>query len=71
MQCGKLAVPLDYGKPDGETLDLALIRIPATGPRPAHRLPGVQLRRARRVGRRHDWRRRPRRSARSARATTW
>ncbi|MEU4327609.1 alpha/beta hydrolase [Nonomuraea dietziae] len=32
MQCGKLAVPLDYGKPDGETLDLALIRIPATGP---------------------------------------
>ncbi|GAA2412510.1 alpha/beta hydrolase [Nonomuraea africana] len=32
MQCGKLAVPLDYGKPDGETIDLALIRVPATGP---------------------------------------
>ncbi len=32
LQCGKLAVPLDYAKPDGETIDLALIRIPAKGP---------------------------------------
>ncbi|WP_327090751.1 alpha/beta hydrolase [Nonomuraea sp. NBC_01738] len=28
--CGKLKVPLDYAKPDGETIDLALIKIAAT-----------------------------------------
>ncbi|MFI6295786.1 alpha/beta hydrolase [Nonomuraea sp. NPDC050790] len=33
MECGRLAVPLDYAKPDGEKLDLALIRIKATGDR--------------------------------------
>ncbi|MET9336526.1 alpha/beta fold hydrolase [Nonomuraea sp. NPDC003804] len=32
LQCGKLRVPLDYTKPGGETVDLAMIRIPATGP---------------------------------------
>ncbi|MFI6496804.1 alpha/beta hydrolase [Nonomuraea typhae] len=30
QQCGKLAVPLDYGNPAGGTIDLALIRVPAT-----------------------------------------
>ncbi|MFG2077637.1 alpha/beta hydrolase [Nonomuraea maritima] len=32
VRCGKLAVPLDYSKPDGEQLDLALIKLTATGP---------------------------------------
>ncbi|MEV0384002.1 alpha/beta hydrolase [Nonomuraea sp. NPDC050643] len=31
VRCGKLAVPLDYTKPDGEQLDLALIKVAATG----------------------------------------
>ncbi|MEV4072811.1 alpha/beta hydrolase [Nonomuraea fuscirosea] len=31
VRCGKLAVPLDYAKPDGEKIDLALIKLPATG----------------------------------------
>ncbi|MFB4281546.1 MULTISPECIES: alpha/beta hydrolase [unclassified Nonomuraea] len=31
VRCGKLAVPLDYAKPDGDKLDLALIKLPATG----------------------------------------
>jgi pimeloyl-ACP methyl ester carboxylesterase len=30
VRCGKLAVPLDYAKPDGEKIDLALIKLPAT-----------------------------------------
>ncbi|MFI9554587.1 alpha/beta hydrolase [Nonomuraea endophytica] len=30
QQCGKLSVPLDYAKPDGDKLDIALIRVPAT-----------------------------------------
>lgn len=30
-QCATLKVPLDYAKPDGETIDLALIRSKATG----------------------------------------
>ncbi len=29
-ECGTVTVPLDYSKPDGETLDIAVIRIPAT-----------------------------------------
>ncbi|KZS86034.1 alpha/beta hydrolase [Mycobacterium persicum] len=29
--CGKLAVPVDYGHPDGDIAALALIRFPATG----------------------------------------
>ncbi|MFE3454636.1 alpha/beta hydrolase [Nonomuraea sp. NPDC059194] len=32
LQCGKLAVPLDYRKPDGPAIDIAMIRVPATGP---------------------------------------
>ncbi|MFI7699084.1 alpha/beta hydrolase [Nonomuraea sp. NPDC049480] len=31
VRCGKLAVPLDYAKPGGEKIDLALIKLPATG----------------------------------------
>ncbi|WP_049559884.1 alpha/beta hydrolase [Nonomuraea sp. SBT364] len=31
IECGKVAVPLDYAKPGGETIDLALIRVKATG----------------------------------------
>ncbi|MFI7133963.1 alpha/beta hydrolase [Nonomuraea sp. NPDC050153] len=31
VRCGKLAVPLDYDRPNGEKLDLALIKLPATG----------------------------------------
>ena len=30
-QCGKIAVPVDYSKPDGPIAGLALIRFPATG----------------------------------------
>jgi len=30
-QCGKISVPVDYGKPDGDAATLALIRFPATG----------------------------------------
>ncbi|MCB0930282.1 MAG: alpha/beta hydrolase [Mycobacterium sp.] len=30
-QCGKIAVPVDYAKPDGPAASLALIRFPATG----------------------------------------
>ncbi len=30
-QCGKIAVPVDYAKPDGDVAELALIRFPATG----------------------------------------
>ncbi len=31
-ECGTLEVPLDYSKPDGRTIDLALDRVPATDP---------------------------------------
>ncbi|SDK70684.1 alpha/beta hydrolase [Nonomuraea jiangxiensis] len=30
VRCGKLSVPLDYAKPDGDKLELALIKLPAT-----------------------------------------
>ncbi|NUR83273.1 MAG: alpha/beta fold hydrolase [Nonomuraea sp.] len=30
MRCGKLAVPLDYDKPDGEKIEIAVIKVPAT-----------------------------------------
>ena len=30
-QCGRIAVPVDYSKPDGAVADLAMIRFPATG----------------------------------------
>jgi pimeloyl-ACP methyl ester carboxylesterase len=32
-QCGSVAVPVDYGHPEGAQVQLAVIRIPATGPR--------------------------------------
>lgn len=31
-QCGTVTVPVDYARPDGRTLQLAVSRIPATGP---------------------------------------
>jgi pimeloyl-ACP methyl ester carboxylesterase len=33
LECATLAVPLDYGAPDGSTIDLALVRVPAAGDR--------------------------------------
>ncbi|WP_433515016.1 alpha/beta hydrolase [Nonomuraea sp. CA-143628] len=33
IECGKLAVPLDYAKQNGERIDLALIRVKASGDR--------------------------------------
>ena len=35
-RCGRLAVPLDYAAPDGEKLNIAMIKVPAT--KPAERL---------------------------------
>ncbi|WP_326829588.1 alpha/beta hydrolase [Streptosporangium sp. NBC_01810] len=32
QQCGRLKVPLDYAKPNGESIDMAVIRVKATGP---------------------------------------
>ena len=31
--CGTLTVPIDYADPEGETFDLALLRVPASGAR--------------------------------------
>ncbi|HEV2798799.1 MAG TPA: alpha/beta fold hydrolase, partial [Nocardioides sp.] len=31
--CGTLTVPIDYAEPEGETIDLALLRVPASGAR--------------------------------------
>ena len=36
FQCGTLQVPLDYSKPNGATISLAVVRLPATDP--AHRM---------------------------------
>ncbi|NUP02651.1 MAG: alpha/beta fold hydrolase, partial [Nonomuraea sp.] len=33
VRCGKLAVPLDYARPDGDKIELALIKLPATDPK--------------------------------------
>jgi len=33
LECAALTVPLDYADPEGETLDLALVRVPAEGDR--------------------------------------
>ena len=33
LECATLAVPLDYNAPEGDALDLALVRVPATGDR--------------------------------------
>ena len=30
FECGTVQVPLDYGQPDGATISLALVRLPAT-----------------------------------------
>lgn len=32
-QCGTVAVPVDYARPDGAAAQLAVIKVPATGPR--------------------------------------
>ncbi|MDP9840948.1 alpha/beta hydrolase [Streptosporangium lutulentum] len=34
LQCGKISVPLDYAKPDGPSLSIAVIRTKASGPGP-------------------------------------
>jgi len=33
-RCAKLTVPLDYGKPQGRTITLSLLKVPATGSKP-------------------------------------
>ena len=33
QDCGTLTVPIDYADPQGDTIDLALLRVPATGAR--------------------------------------
>ncbi|GAA3096188.1 alpha/beta hydrolase [Streptosporangium carneum] len=33
FECARLGVPLDHGKPDGEKIEISLIRLPATGDR--------------------------------------
>ncbi len=33
LECATLTVPLDYDAPDGETIDIALVRVPASGER--------------------------------------
>ena len=33
LQCATLTVPIDYTQPDGETIDLALVRVPAVSDR--------------------------------------
>lgn len=33
FECAKLSVPLDYGKPDGEHIQIGVVRLPATGDR--------------------------------------
>lgn len=34
VQCAEVTVPLDYSRPAGRTIDIALLRVPATGPTP-------------------------------------
>jgi hypothetical protein len=41
FQCGTLQVPLDYAKPNGTTISLAVVRLPATDP--AHRIGSLFL----------------------------
>jgi hypothetical protein len=36
FQCGTVQVPLDYDQPNGATISLALVRLPASDP--AHRM---------------------------------
>src|SRR5689334_3847624 len=41
FQCTTLQVPLDYARPDGRTISLAVVRLPATDP--AHRIGSLLL----------------------------
>jgi pimeloyl-ACP methyl ester carboxylesterase len=41
FQCGTLQVPLDYDQPNGTTISLAVVRLPATDP--AHRIGSLLL----------------------------
>src|SRR4051812_11152948 len=41
FQCGTLQVPLAYGQPNGTTISLAVVRLPATDP--AHRIGSLLL----------------------------
>ncbi len=41
FQCGTLQVPLDYSKPNGTTISLSVVRLPATDP--AHRIGSLLL----------------------------
>src|SRR3954453_23772155 len=41
FQCGTLQVPLDYSKPNGTTISLAVVKLPATDP--AHRIGSLLL----------------------------
>src|SRR5438094_10455367 len=41
FQCATAAVPLDYGRPHGQTISLALVRLPASDP--AHRIGSLFL----------------------------
>ena len=61
LQCGTVAVPLDYAHPQSGSIAIAVARHRATDPAAAHRLPGDQPRRPRGVG----GERPPRRAARA------
>src|SRR5262245_46468055 len=41
FECGTVQVPLDYDSPNGATISLALVRLPATDP--AHRIGSLFL----------------------------
>ena len=58
FQCATARVPLDYDRPRGATIALALTRLPATDPGEPDRLAVPQPRRAGRLGRRLRARRR-------------
>ena len=71
FQCASVRVPLDYDRPNGRHITLALARLPATDPGAPDRLAVPQPGRAGRLGRRLRPRRRPvpvhRRGARALR----
>jgi pimeloyl-ACP methyl ester carboxylesterase len=33
LECATLAVPIDYEQPNGDTIDIAMVRVPSAGPR--------------------------------------
>jgi hypothetical protein len=41
FQCGTLQVPLDYNQPNGTTISLSVVKLPATDP--AHRIGSLLL----------------------------